>query len=296
MRRLALVVTALLCLVASRLVRSAALDTRARWPKLVNIPYAPSPELAPYVTLGYRELGADLLWIRMIGYLGGRDDTADGVRGLVEGTLGLDDHFRPAYDAGALAIQSADHGVDEAAHLTAIAILERGMRIYPDRWQYPYLAGQTYVVDLTTTDPVKRRAWNERGVALLEKAVRLPRAPAREALLAAHLQSQLGRHEAAVNNLKELILITSDARAQKDLIAKLAELERRSSAEIAIELLDERRTFEAEWLGARPALPATMYVLLGPRRRPYLAPADLAVDRDLIGTQAPEPLEPLDPE
>ena len=36
-----------------------------------------------------------------------------------------------------------------------------------------------------------------------------------------------------------------------------------------------------------------MYLLLGPHRDPYLAPADLAVYRELIGTHAPEPLEPL---
>jgi hypothetical protein len=291
-RRL-VVACALTAIVAGRAVRGWALDERATWPKLLDAPYAPSAEAAPFVTLGYREVGADLMWIRMLAYLGGTSDTSDGIRDLVEATLALDDYFRPAYDIGGLAIEAANFGVDNDSHLAAIDILERGMKRFPDNWKYPYLAGQIYLTDLVSTDPALTREWTEKGVAMLEKAVRLPGAPAKQAATAAHLLDKLGKHEAAIERLREIILITEDETAKKELIERLAKLEARDAADVAIAMLDARAAFEREWHTNRPALPASMYLLLGPRRNPYVAPADLATARDLIGTNAPEELEPL---
>jgi hypothetical protein len=293
MNRRLVVASALTVLVAGRGVRGWALDERSTWPKTVDVPYAPSPAAAPFVTLGYHEVGADLMWIRMIAYLGGTSDTSDGVRDLVEATLALDDHFRPAYDIGGLAIEAANYGVDNDSHLAAISILERGMKRFPDHWKYPYLAGQIYLTDLVSDDPALTRAWTERGVAMLERAVRLPDAPAKQAATAAHLMDKLGKHEAAVQRLREVILITTDESAKRELIERLAKLEAKDAADVAIAMLDARKAFDDEWQGSRPALPASMFLLLGPRRNPYLAPADLAFDRDLIGANPPEHLEPL---
>src|SRR5690242_15524437 len=140
MNRLAVTAGAIGVLIAGRFVRAAAMDVRAAWPQTVQVPYAPSAGAAPYVTLGYREVAADLMWIRTIAYLGGKTDTSDGVRDLVEATLSLDDHYATAYDIGGLAIESANFGVDNDSHLEAISIFERGMKVFPDRWKYPYLA------------------------------------------------------------------------------------------------------------------------------------------------------------
>ncbi len=293
MQRLAISAAAVAALVGGRFVRAAALEERAEWPQLVQVPYAPSEASAPYVTLGYREVAADLMWIRTIAYLGGKTDTSDGVRGLVEATLALDDHFGTAYDIGGLAIESANFGVDNDSHLEAISIFERGMKVFPDRWKYPYLAGQIYLTDLKSPDPAQTRDWTEKGVAMLERAVRMPGAPSRQAATAAFLLDKLGQHEAAIKRLSEMILITTDDSAKKELIERLAAIEKKDVADVAIAKLDERRAFVDQWHAERPALPETMYLLLGPHRDPYLGPHDLAVDRDLIGTNAPEPLEPL---
>src|SRR5262249_22860093 len=130
---------------------------------------------------------------------------------------------------------------------------------------------------------------------LTESAIRKPNAPAEAATWAATMRTRLGQHQRAVDGLREMLLVTNDDKARARLLTKLAELERGSASELASELLDERRAFEAPWLAARPAVPASMYVLIG---KPLDVRFDLATlatgGRDLIGThdiERPEPLE-----
>src|SRR5262249_50891045 len=60
----------------ARLAREAA---EAEAPQVLSDePYAPAPDTAPLVTLGYRELAADLLFLPLKGYFRGSAGTADG--------------------------------------------------------------------------------------------------------------------------------------------------------------------------------------------------------------------------
>ena len=68
----------------------------------------------------------------------------------------------------------------QASYLRALAVLEKGITIFPDDWKLPYLAGEIYTQDLQTTDPAQRRAWDERGTLLTESAIRKPKAPVEE--------------------------------------------------------------------------------------------------------------------
>lgn len=277
----------------ARVAREAA---EARAPRFyAEEPYAPAPDSAPMVTLGYREVFADLFFLRLKGYFGSEDNTAAGIANLVSAIVALDPQYYRTYEWGARAITLARRGVDNAAYLRAVEILDAGARQFPKDWKLPYLAGQIYAQDLQTKDPAQRRAWDERATLLTESAIRKPSAPAEAATWAATMRSRLGQHQRAVDGLREMLLVTSDDQARARLLAKLAELESGSANELAGDLLEARRRFEAEWLAARPAVPATMYILLGPRRSLRFDLGDLATGgRDLIGSQPAEPLEPLE--
>ena len=277
----------------ARVAREAAEDQAPRF--LADEPYAPAPDTAPLVTLGYRELFADLLFLRLKGYFGGADNTASGLANLVEAIVALDPNYHRAYEWGARAITLAGRGVDNAAYLRALAVLDAGAQHFPTDWKLPYLAGEIYAQDLTTKDPAQRRAWDERATLLTESAIRKPSAPAEAATWAATMRTRLGQHQRAVDGLREMLLVTDDANARERLLTKLAELEHGNANDVAADLLEARRRFEAEWQAARPTLPATFYVLLGPRRPLRFDLDELATGgRDLVGTQAPEPLEPLE--
>jgi tetratricopeptide (TPR) repeat protein len=284
---------AVLALGGARIAREAA---EQRAPQVIaDEPYAPTPQAAPMVALGYRELLADLLFLRLKGYFGGRENTANGVAGLVEAIAALDPQYRRIYEWGARAITLAGRGVDNRAYQRAIAVLDAGAQQFPDDWKLPYLAGEIYTQDLQTKDPAERRAWDERGTLLTESAIRKPNAPAEAATWAATMRTRLGQHQRAVDGLREMLLVTSDDKARARLLAKLADLEDTSANELAAEILEARHRFDAAWLAARPAVPASMYVLIGSPLAPAFDLADLATGgRDLVGTLPIERLEPLE--
>ena len=261
----------------------------------VDMPYAPSPSSAPFVALGYRELAADLLFVRLVGYFGGPENEARGIAALAEAIAALDPHYKRIYEWGAIAMTSARSGVDQSTHLRAIALLDQGARVYPDNWRLPNLDGQIYLVDLQTNDPAQRRAWDEQGTRLLDVAAHKPNAPAESAMTAAYMRTKLGQHQRAVDGLRELLLLTSDEAARRRIIEKLAALEHEDADEVGAELLESRKHFEDKWKHERPAITASMYILVGPRLAPGFDLGDLATGGRNPTEPPPERLEPLYP-
>lgn len=293
-RDLVVLATAGALLVGARWLRADASAERATWPSEDAAPYAPSPGAIPFVSLGYRELAADLLWIRMLGYLGGHADTAAGIHGLVVATAAADPSYPEVYTIGARAMRVADKGVDATALEQAAEFVQSGMAAHPDDYALPQLAGEIYIADLGTKDPARKRAWQEKGAALLEKALRMPGASAEDATLVAWLRSTLGQHERAVRELREMMLITKDAASKRDILAKLAELEQRDASAIELEIKTASAAFDAAWQRDRPEVPEGLYVLLGPKHKPYIDFGDLASDRDLLDVgEAEAELAPL---
>ena len=278
---------------SARVARTMAEHRRPRGN--VEEAYAPSASAAPYVSLGYREMAADLFWIRLTGYFGGDENTASSIGGLVDAITALDPQFHRVYEYGASAMTLAKYGVDQSTYLHAIAVLERGMQQFPDDYRLPMLAGQMYTQDLQTKDPAQRRAWDDKGTMLVEAAIRKPGAPAEAAEYAAVMRTKLGQHDRAVRELREMLLVTSDDAARKRLIDRLATLEHDNADELAAEIYEERHRCEAAWKRDRPALPASMYILLGAHIAPRFDMTDLATGgRDLVGSEPIERLEPLE--
>lgn len=293
---LASVIAALALWAGARQLRVVAHDQRERWPKTSDLPFAPSPASAPYVSLGYRELTADLLWIRLVGYVGGNDDRAAGSRALLEAIIALDPRFERVYTfvGAAMSGLSTEPTTDDL--LAAVRLLETGMRLFPDNAKIPLRAGQIYVAELETTDPAQREQWDLAGARLLERAVRVPGADKTTATTAAHLRTKYGQREKAIADLRELIVYTRDPGDRQLLIDKMAALSESDAAAIDYELEVEAKRFEARWQATRPELPPTQFLLVGPPLAPRFRLDDLAVDRDLIGSEdVIEPLPPLDP-
>ena len=286
---------ALAAIGSARFARESAHDEA---PKVISDePYAPTPSSASMVMLGYRELGADLLFLRLRGYFGGRENTANGIASLVEAIIALDPTYQRIYDWGARAITLAGRGADNDAYMRSIAVLEAGAREFPDDWRLPFLAGEIYTQDLQTKDPAQRRAWDERGTSLTEAAIRKPAAPAEAATWAATMRTRLGQHQRAIDGLREMLLVTDDDSARERLLKKLSELERSSASELASELFEARKRFDQDWLATRPAVPPSIFVLLGaPLPRTFDLTALATGGRDLVGARPIERLEPLEDE
>ncbi len=261
--------------------------------ELSEPPYAPTSASAPIVTLGYRELAADLLFVREVGYFGSPDNEAHAIASLAEAIAALDPQFQRPYEVSGIAITVAKRGVDNAARLRAIAVLEQAGREFPTSYKYPKLAAEIYLVDLKTDDPAQRRAWDEAGTRLYEAALRKPGASAVNAVSVAELRSRLGQQQRAIAGLEELLLVTTDDKSRERIIAKIAELSHSDADEIAAELLEARHRFESRWHAERYFLTPSLYLLIGPNVRPGFDLGDLATGG--IPSMAPADIEKLEP-
>jgi hypothetical protein len=255
-------------------------------------PYAPSPGAGPFLSLGFREAMADILFVRLRVYFGGSTDSARGVAELAEAIAATDPQFHRIYEYGAHAMLLG-RNANQSVLMRAIELLEAGMRQFPDDWRLPLLAGQIYTQDLVTDDPAKRRDWDERGTLLVESASRKPGAPPNAGEWVAVMRTKLGERERAVSGLRELILMTDDPKARKNLIDRLAKLEEADADVVAAELFTARRQFETRWRAERPGLPPTFFVLLGPRLSAGFDIAVLATGGHELATMPIERLEPL---
>jgi hypothetical protein len=281
-------------IIAAQAIRDAAVTNRV--PGGNPPPLAPSASAAPFVSLGYRELLADLLYARLRTYLGGGDAQAVAAAQLVEAAVALDPAYPRMYNFGVGAIRAAKHGVDNAIYMRMIAVLEKGRVAFPEDWRIPAEIGQIYALDLETKDPAERRAWDERGVRFLEMATRMPHAPAFSAATVAMLRTRLGQQQRARDGLVEMLLISGDTSAREVLLRKLGDLEETDEALLAAEILEERNKFDRAWERERPALPPTMYVILGPKLGGGTFDlGDLALGGRPLIEPPPPPLEPLGP-
>lgn len=282
---------ALATLAVARIARESASD---QLPVVdVATPYAPSPGTAAFVSLGYREAMADLLWVRLTGYFGGDRSTSHGVAGLVEAIITLDPKFYRAYEWGARAIMMAHYDVDQESYFTAIDVLDKGTAHFPDEWRFPNLEGQIYTQDLETDDDAQKDAWTSKGILLVETAIRKPGAPKDAAEWAAVMRTKRGEVEKARQGLEEVLAQTDDPELRDRLIKQLADLEGKNLEQLRYEQDREKRAFDQAWRRERPALPATMYILLGPHQHGFDMGTLAVGGQDLVVPEEASTLEPL---
>lgn len=282
-------------LATARVARTSAKEVRAEDEHVR--PFAPTPAAAPFLSLGYREATADLLFVRLRGYFGEFESPPEGIADLCEAIVELDPRFQRIYEYCGHAMAFARGNTPQTIFLRALALLERGAREFPNDWRILNLAGQIYTQDLKTDDPAQRRAWDEKGILLVESAIRKPGAPAELQGWAAIMRTKYGQLERAAEGLREMLLLTHDSKARKALIERLAQLEEQSAEEIASELYEARMRFEVAWRRERSTVPPTWYVLLGGRIPQAFDMTELATGgRDLLPQSTHEKLEELDDE
>lgn len=105
-----------------------------------------SGELVKRASLGFRNLVADIYWVRAVVYYGGQqklDATKrdfDLLAPLLNFVTTLDPQFRVAYRFGAIFLTEPPPAGPGRPDL-AIALLERGMRANPTQWEYAHDIG-----------------------------------------------------------------------------------------------------------------------------------------------------------
>jgi hypothetical protein len=177
--------------------------------------YIPTGRLLPYLSLGHKQLLADLLWLRTILYFGEHsltDRDFPYLYHLVDIVTTLDPCFLEPYLFGGIALSLEAHAVEESNSL-----LQKGMKHFPNEWRIPFYLGFNY--------------WyfkEERGQAAqyVALASQLPGAPSYLSRLAATLYLQGGQGEVALKFLREIHSRFQDERIRENLEKKMEEIAR----------------------------------------------------------------------
>ena len=160
-------------------------------------------------SLGFHGTAADAVWLLTIQYIGGHlgsDRRFSELKRLVETVVVLDPHFVDAYTLGALFLSYSAGDI-----AGSIALLERGVRANPTRWEIPHDLARTYYLDLK--DYRKALHW-------FEVTDRLPGRPHYVPRFVARLYAATGERETAL----ELWLAMRES-ATSDWVREIAERE-----------------------------------------------------------------------
>lgn len=174
--------------------------------KPIALAYLPEGRTLKVASLGYSQVVADILWIRVLPILGERDASVQQYRAAYRGVdvlTDLDPRFAYAYQVAGSILGLWSPLVDES-----LALLHKGMRHNPEVWQLPFYAG--YLHAFERHDPRK-------GAQLLRMAAMQPGAPEYLPKLAARMTVEAGNPLLALEFLDRLLARVENHRLREGL-------------------------------------------------------------------------------
>lgn len=257
-----------------------------------DVYYLPPPEWLEVVSLGHREALAGLIWLDALVYFGediGHGGSVVHLYRYADAMLALDPYFKKVYRWVASAALYRPGFVKVEYAYTAIAYLERAVRLFPDDGELAWDLGANYVyelIPLLTSREEKARA-RMRGVEHLRVAALRGYGPPWLAMSTASEFDRLGRTEQLVRYLEELYPLISDAKIKLEVEQRLARLRSDAYAEALRRVHQE---IESARLRDFPYLDAALYLLVG-TRPPFDGDAFLARGFDPEASRFDEEIE-----
>ena len=181
--------------------------------RAAELSYLPKGEYLKVAVLGYRQLAADLIWLKAVQHFGVRNQTTEGylwAYHAVDVLTDLDPKFAYAYQVAGTIL-----GVWANRPHESVAILTKGMRENPDVWQIPFFLGYDYYYELH--DPATAARY-------FRIASTLPGAPAYLPRLAARMTVEAGDPEAALEFLQRFYQQVQDERLREALAQRMKEV------------------------------------------------------------------------
>lgn len=176
--------------------------------------YLPNGEALEAISLGYKNVLADLLWFNTINYFGKHYRSDKDYRWLEHScdlVTQIDTRADYAYEfCGMMLAWEAQRGEE------AVRLLERAVKQFPNDWRFHYYLGITVALFLGD---------DQRAQDNFKTGARLPGAPAFLGRLAAKKMATAGDLDQAVSFVSELIQNTADPTQRTAYIDRLHELQ-----------------------------------------------------------------------
>lgn len=209
-----------------------------------NFLYIQSPEAMKRLSLSYEALLSDLYWIRSVQHYGDTKLSTDPNKQydllypLLDLTTSLDPRFDAAYQYGSIFLaEPAPDGPGRPD--LAIALLEKGLRVQPGKWEFAHAIG--FVHYWWLQDYEEAAAW-------FRRAAGFPDAPVWMAPLAATTLAQGGRRELSRALWQEIARTAGDGWFRNEALRRLRQLDAMEELERLQAVADAFR----QRLGAAP--------------------------------------------
>jgi hypothetical protein len=265
MRRWLLVLTTIVvCAIGSHVMRGRALDRRLGAPAELDVLYVPPIDSLRWMSMGYREALADLLWVRALIYTGEnlKDPEVAAVDRYVEAVNGLAPRFRRAYLWGGItAVYGGQTVVTRDMVDRAIAIYRRGLEQFPESHELLYPFGMLLLNQVPSTagyDKGEIEALRAEGIEAIRRAAAFGADPLVRQY-AATLVAEHGADELAIQFLETQLSQAQDEDHRRMLRRKL---EQRGGADSARRIERLRESFEAERTARVPYVPEALWAVL----------------------------------
>jgi len=217
--------------------------SQGRIAKLEQLRLLPKGEILRPALLGYHQLGADFLWLRVVQVLGDRvvrDKDYDWLYHALDVITTVDPKYVYAYEAGGVVLAELAWRVDLSNRL-----LEKGLAPNPSSWQIPFRLGFNHFFHLGD---------HSRAAEYMAQAARIPGLfpigpPHYTARLASRLYVQGKNPEVALEFLEAMLEQTTDELVREKLHRRI----RRVSLERDLQMLERQILQYADSKGKRPA-------------------------------------------
>ena len=181
--------------------------------RAAELSYLPKGEYLKVAVLGYRQMVADLLWLKVVQHFGIRDQTSEGylwAYKAVDTLTDLDPKFSYAYQATGTVLAISAKQIRES-----VALLEKGMHYNPDAWIFPFLLGYNYYFELH--DPTTAGKYFQTASMLQGSPKYLPH-------LAAKMTVVAGDPDAALEFLQRLYQQVQHEHTRTELVQRIKEI------------------------------------------------------------------------
>ncbi len=161
--------------------------------KIEDLSQLPRGEYLKPALLGYHNLGADLLWLRLLQVWGKKknaDNEYEWMYHALDVITTLDPRYAYAYYVGGVALTSYANRPDLSNRL-----LEKGHHENPDEWNLPFLLGYNHYFALGNAT---------KGAEYIGRAARTPGAPDFLPGLATRMHAEAGNPDVALQFLEAL--------------------------------------------------------------------------------------------
>ena len=175
--------------------------------------YLPSGGMLRPLALGYREMAADLLWIKTIDYFGGHfagDKSYTWLYHMLDLVTTLDPRFVSPFHFGAVVLSMEADQEENSEKLLA-----KAMRLHPTVWQFPFYMGFNLYFYKKDYKEASR---------YIGMAAQLPGSPPYLARFAANLYVTAGDRSNGLILLREIYRNTKDEKMKKEILKKMQEI------------------------------------------------------------------------